>query len=132
LVGIALAFLFPAKLNIFGLGDEVAKGLGLKVEQTRLFFVIIASLLAGSSVSVVGLISFVGLIVPHISRMLVGSDYRYLFPTSALVGALLLMLCDTLARMLFDPVEIPVGIILSFLGAPFFLYLLRNKKNNVI
>jgi iron complex transport system permease protein len=132
LIGIVLAFLFPAKLNILGLGDEVAKGLGLKVEQTRFFFIIIASLLAGSSVSVVGLISFVGLIVPHISRMLVGSDYRYLFPTTALVGALLLMLCDTLARMLFDPVEIPVGIILSFLGAPFFLYLLRKKKNNII
>lgn len=131
LIGIFLTLLYPTRLNILGLGDEAAKGLGLNVERTRLSFVVAASVLAGSSVSVVGLISFVGLIVPHIARLLVGSDYKYLFPATALMGALLLMICDTLARLLFDPVEIPVGIILSFLGAPFFLYLLRNKKNSM-
>ena len=125
-VGFILVNLFAKRLNILMLGDEIAVSLGLRVERTRMIFIAISSLLAASAVSVAGLLGFVGLIVPHITRMLIGSDYRYLFPASALMGAALLMICDIIARMLMDPVEIPVGIIMAMLGAPFFLYLLRG------
>ncbi len=127
-LGIILSFLFPSKLNILMLGDEIATGLGLHVERTRIMFIVFAALLAASAVSVVGLLGFVGLIVPHIARLVIGSDYRYLFPATAVLGALVVMLCDTIARLVLDPVEIPVGIIMSLLGAPFFLYLLRERR----
>lgn len=126
-LGVFLTLLFPQRLNILMLGDDIATGLGLNVERTRLIFIMFASLLAASAVSVAGLLGFVGLIVPHIARLIIGSDYRFLFPATLLLGASVVMLCDTLARMLFDPIEIPVGIIMAALGAPFFLYLLRNK-----
>ena len=127
-LGIVLTILFPKRLNILMLGDEIATGLGLRVEKTRLMFIVFASLLAASAVSVVGLLGFVGLIVPHTARLIIGSDYRYLFPATAILGASTVMLCDTVARLVFDPVEIPVGIVMSILGAPFFLYLLRERR----
>lgn len=127
-IGLMILLFIPNKLNILMLGDEVATGLGLNVERTRFLFIIIASLLAGSAVSVVGLLGFVGLIVPHMVRMFIGSDYIYLFPGTMFFGASIVMLCDTLARTLFAPMEIPVGVIMSAFGAPFFLYLLRKKK----
>lgn len=127
--GIALVLFIPNKLNIIMLGDEVATGLGINVEKTRFFFIIISSLLAGAAVSVVGLLGFVGLIVPHTTRIFIGSDYRYLFPATIFTGSTIVLLCDTLARTLFSPIEIPVGIIMSALGAPFFLYLLRRKRD---
>lgn len=129
LLGIIVAQIFPNRLNILMLGDEVATGVGLHVERTRMLFIAIAALLAGSAVSVVGLLGFVGLIVPHTARMIIGSDYRYLFPASAILGATVVMLCDTLARLILDPIEIPVGIIMALLGAPFFLYLLRERRS---
>ncbi len=129
IIGIVLTLLFPKKLNILMLGDEIAIGLGLNVERTRMIFIAIASLLAASAVSVVGLLGFVGLIVPHAARLIIGSDYRYLFPATAILGATIVVLCDTVARLIFDPVEIPVGIVMSLLGAPFFLYLLRERKS---
>ncbi len=127
-VGIILLLLMPNKLNILMMGDEVATSLGLNVERTRFVFIVISSLLAGSAVSVVGLLGFVGLIVPHMTRLFIGSDYRYLLPSVIFTGAAMVMLCDTLARVMFAPMEIPVGIIMSALGAPFFLYLLRRKR----
>ncbi len=126
-LGIVVTFLLPHKLNILTLGDEIATGLGINVERTRLMFIMLASLLAASAVSVVGLLGFVGLIVPHTARLLIGSDYRFLFPATAILGAAVVMVCDTIARILFDPVEVPVGIIMALLGAPFFLYLLRER-----
>jgi len=129
LFGILLAFILSNKLNILMLGDEIAVSLGLKVERMRLTFIAIAALIAANAVSMVGLLGFVGLIVPHIARMIIGSDYRFLFPASALMGVSLLVLCDTLARTIMDPIEIPVGIIMALLGAPFFLYLLRGGLN---
>ncbi len=126
LAGLTLVSLHAKQLNILMLGDEVATGLGLRVERTRMILIAVASLLAASAVSVVGLLGFVGLIVPHIVRIIIGSDYRYLIPASALFGAALVMACDIVARVAFDPVEIPVGIIMAALGAPFFLYLLRR------
>ncbi len=128
IIGLISSFFLPSKLNILALGDEVATGLGLNVEKTRLTFIILSSLLAGSAVSIVGLLGFIGLIVPHMARLLLGSDYRYLFPGTILLGASTLMICDTLSRVLFAPMEIPVGIIMSIIGGPFFLYILRQKE----
>lgn len=129
ILGTILVLLLPTKLNVLMLGDEIATGLGLNVERTRFIFIILSSLLAGAAVSVVGLLGFVGLMVPHIARLFIGSDYRYLFPGAIFLGGTVVMLCDTVARVLFSPMEIPVGIIMSALGAPFFLFLLRKKKN---
>lgn len=126
-LGVVFVLMLPQKLNILMLGDEVATGLGLNVERTRFVFIVISSILAGSAVSVVGLLGFVGLIVPHIARLLIGSDYRYLFPATILLGASILLICDTLSRVLFQPFEIPVGIIMSVLGVPFFLCLLKER-----
>lgn len=128
IIGILFVLFMPNKLNILMLGDEVATGLGVSVERARFIFIILSSLLAGSAVSVVGLLGFVGLIVPHMTRLFIGSDYRYLFSGTIFLGASIVMICDTLSRILFAPAEIPVGIIMSALGAPFFLYLLRNKE----
>ncbi len=128
IIGVLVALMLSSKLNILVLGDEVATGLGINVERTRFIFIIISSLLAGSVVSVVGLLGFVGLIVPHIARLIIGSDYRFLFPGAILLGGIVLLLCDLASRVIFAPVEIPVGIIMSILGAPFFLYLLRSKE----
>ena len=120
------AFLGAKHLNILQLGDEIAKGLGLRVELTRIVMTAIAAMLAASSVSVVGLLGFVGLIVPHAARLILGSDYRFLLPGAAVLGAAVVMLSDTFARTIFSPVEIPVGIVMAVLGVPFFLYLLRR------
>jgi iron complex transport system permease protein len=127
LLGFVLVNLMARRLNILMLGDETAGSLGLHVERTRLYFIALAALLAASAVSVAGLLGFVGLIVPHMTRLIIGSDYRFLLPAGALFGAALVMICDTLARVTLDPVEVPVGIIMALLGAPFFLFLLRSR-----
>ena len=127
LAGIFLCLFLPSKMNILMLGDEVANSLGVRTESFRLFLITVSSLLAGAAVSVAGLISFVGLIVPHIARLLVGSDYKYLFPASIALGSMLVILCDLIGRMVLPVGEISVSVVLSFVGAPFFLYLLRTK-----
>ena len=126
ITGVVIALLFSQKMNILILGDDVARGLGLNVELTRLGFTALASLLAASAVSVVGLLGFVGLIVPHSIRLLIGNDYRYMIPGAALLGAALVMLSDTFARTILSPTEIPVGIVMAVIGVPFFLFLLRR------
>lgn len=125
-VGTVLALVFSQRLNILVLGDDTARGLGLNVEAVRLGLTALAALLAASAVSVVGLLGFVGLIVPHAVRLMIGNNYKYLFPGSALLGAVVVMLSDTFARTAFSPAEIPVGVVMAVLGAPFFLYLLRR------
>ncbi|WP_156032854.1 iron ABC transporter permease [Selenomonas sp. FC4001] len=127
LICAVLALLAARHLNILQLGDELAKGLGLRVGLTRIMLSALAALLAASAVSVVGLLGFVGLIVPHTARLLVGSDYRVLLPATLLLGAGTVTFCDTIARTIVAPVELPVGIIMAVLGAPFFLYLLRRE-----
>lgn len=127
ILGLLLVMWAANHLNILQLGDEMATGLGVHVQHTRIFLTATAALLAASAVSVVGLLGFVGLIVPHTVRLLIGSDYRILLPGTALLGAALLMFSDTFARTVLSPVELPVGIIMAFLGAPFFLYLLRRE-----
>lgn len=126
-VGLILAVLSSHYLNILQLGDDMAKGLGVHVEITRIVLTAIAALLAASAVSVVGLLGFVGLVIPHISRLILGSDYRYLVPGAAILGVAIVTLSDTFARVVFAPVELPVGIIMAFIGAPFFLFLLRRE-----
>ena len=127
LVGFILALLGAQYLNILQLGDEMASGLGINVEAVRIALTAVAALLAASAVSVVGLLGFVGLIVPHAARLLIGSDYRFLLPASALLGIGVVTLSDTFARVIFSPIELPVGIIMAFIGAPFFLFLLRRE-----
>ncbi|HHX04080.1 MAG TPA: iron ABC transporter permease [Tissierellia bacterium] len=127
LVSLFITLFFSQKMNILMLGDELATGLGLQVERVRRTLIVLSSLLAGSAVSAVGLLGFVGLIVPHMARLFVGNDHRWLFPTSIFLGSLTLMACDLIARMIFAPVEVPVGVIMSILGGPFFLFILRRQ-----
>ncbi|GAA0356912.1 FecCD family ABC transporter permease [Bacillus horti] len=115
-------------LNILNMGDEVAKGLGVHVERQRLGLLAIAIMLASACVAVGGGISFVGLVAPHITRRLIGPKHEHLLPVSALIGALLLMIADILARQLLTTNEMPTGIIVSLVGAPYFLYLLATSK----
>lgn len=126
--GILVCAFLPTRMNILMLGDETANSLGLKTERFRFLLIAVSSLLAGAAISVAGLISFVGLIVPHIARIMVGSNYKYLFPASVFLGFLLVVVCDTVGRVILPPGEVPVSIILSFIGAPFFLVLLRTRK----
>jgi len=127
-IAFVIAFILSYDMNILALGDETSKSLGLKVSQIRFTFLILAAVLAGSAISFTGLLGFVGLIIPHLSRLFVGYDNRILLPVSALLGSIFTLLCDLLARTLFAPYEIPVGIVLSFLGGPFFIYLLFKGK----
>lgn len=126
IAGFIVLMLMSEKLNILILGDDIARGLGLNVEAVRLGLTAIACMLAASSVSVVGLLGFVGLIIPHSVRLIIGNDYKYLIPGSAFLGSAVVILSDTFARTAFSPVEIPVGIVMAVLGGPFFLYLLRK------
>jgi len=114
------------KLNILSMGDEEAKTLGVNPESYKAVFIIIATLITAISVSAVGVIAWVGLMMPHAARMILGPDHRFMLPAAALLGAIYLVLCDTLARTLTSA-EIPVGILTSLIGAPYLLYLIRSK-----
>lgn len=114
-------------LNILALGDDVARGLGMRVERTRLLLVVVAAVLTGSAVAVSGLLAFIGLVVPHAARLIAGNDYRIVTPLSAILGAMLLVLADTLARVALAPTELPVGIVTAVVGAPAFLLLVRTR-----
>jgi iron complex transport system permease protein len=131
LAGVTAAVLLSPQVNLLMLGDEVSKNLGLSIEVSRILVIITASILAGSAVSVAGTIGFLGLVAPHASRMLIGNDNRYLIVLSGLFGGLLLVVADTFARTLFSPLEIPVGIITAALGAPFFLFLLYQRRSSL-
>lgn len=126
-IGIIGTLCLYRRLNALQLGDDVARTLGVHVDRTRTMLIALAALLAASAVSVAGLLGFVGLIVPHVMRLVVGSDFEPLLPCSALFGAILVASADIAARTLFSPMEVPVGIFMSFIGAPFFLYLLKRR-----
>ncbi len=128
LIGVAAAFLLSNELDVLSMGETTAHGLGLPVRRCRALLLALAALLAGASVSFCGLLGFVGLIVPHLSRTLIGAESRWLVPMSALCGGALVALCDLAARLLFAPYELPAGIFLAFLGAPFFLVLLIRQR----
>ncbi len=128
LILIPIAYAKSRALNSLNLGDIPATGLGVAIEKERLILLAVAVGLAGASVSVSGGIGFVGLIAPHLARQLVGARYQYLIPTAALVGAFLLITADTIGRWILMPAEIPAGIVVSVIGAPYFLYLLAKSK----
>ena len=110
------------------LGEENAKGLGLNTSAMQMIFLLLSALLAGAAVSVCGLLSFVGLLVPHAVRRIATPESKHLIPLCALFGAGFVSLCDTLARVVFAPYELPVGIIMAFLGAPFFVFILIKGR----
>lgn len=119
---------FSRQLNLLSLGEAQAAHGGVHVERTKLIVLTVSTLLTAAAVSVTGVVGFVGLIVPHLVRLLVGPDYRLIVPLSAIAGAIYMLWADTLARMLLSPTEIPLGVITAFLGAPFFAYLLYKHK----
>ena len=130
-VGLILAYCFFKDLNAFALGEEGALHLGVDTEMTKKVLFLIASILTGMSVSVAGVIGFVGLVIPHFMRIYVGSDHRILLIASYFAGASFLILCDTLARTLISPLELPVGVITGIVGGIIFIYaLLRKSKGN--
>ena len=121
---------FHTELELFSLGEEKAKTLGLSISWYRLLFLTLAAALAGASISFAGLLGFIGLLIPHMARMLIGTETKAYLIGSGLLGSILLLLCDFAARTLFAPYEIQVGIILSFIGAPFFLWLLIQRRGS--
>jgi iron complex transport system permease protein len=127
LLGAAVLIRHAQNLNLLAAGEEGALTLGVEVERVRRAVFLAASLLIGAAVSVSGMINFVGLIVPHLLRLLIGPDLRLLLPASFLGGAVFLMWADTLARTAFAPSELPVGVVTALLGGPFFLMLLRRS-----
>ena len=124
IIAFAVLLTLVNELDVISLGDENAKGLGLNVGAMRFVFLTLSAFLAGAAVSICGLLSFVGLLVPHTVRRIATSEAKHLLPLSALIGGGFVALCDTLSRTVFAPYEIPVGIIMAFLGAPFFIYVL--------
>ncbi|RDB34256.1 iron ABC transporter permease [Exiguobacterium sp. RIT594] len=131
IIGLILALSLAKSLAIFQLGQDVAVGLGQNITRIRMLAAVAVVLLAGVTVAVAGAIGFIGLMVPHIVRRLVGEDYRYVLPVSALCGGLLLTSADVLARFIAYPYESPVGIVTALLGAPFFLYLAKRQTKGV-
>src|SRR6266516_3630937 len=128
LVSMVFALMLSTVLDAFGLGEESAAYLGLHVERYKLLIIIVGSLLTAAAVSISGLIAFVGLVTPHAMRLLLGPRHRLLLPASALGGAIFLTLADLLARVVIAPAVVPVGVFTALVGAPFFLFLLRNSK----
>ena len=128
---VVLAIIFvcfiPNKLNILMLGDETANSLGLHTQVFRFFLIIVSSILAASAIAFGGMIGFVGLIIPHIARILVGTNYKYITIASIFLGFTLMIISDTIGRVILPNSEVPVSIILSFIGVPFFIFLLRRK-----
>ncbi|MCW4022069.1 MAG: iron chelate uptake ABC transporter family permease subunit [Candidatus Bathyarchaeota archaeon] len=127
-LGIFVSYLYSRDLNILALGEDQAQHLGVEIEKVKKVLLISGALMTAAAVSISGLIGFVGLIIPHLTRVLIGPDHRILLPTSALVGASFLMLCDGISRVIMGSGEAPVGIITAVAGAPFFIYLLRRKR----
>lgn len=126
--GIIVSRFLAYSLNAFSLGEEGAAYLGIDVEQDKRFILALGSLLTAASVSISGLVGFVGLVMPHAVRLSLGPDHRLLLPASALAGATFVVIADLVARTILAPVEIPVGVITAIIGAPFFLYLLRRSR----
>ncbi|MBD2355460.1 iron ABC transporter permease [Tolypothrix sp. FACHB-123] len=129
IVFVPMALILARHLNALNLGDDVAKGLGTRVEWQRGLLVLVGVGLAGAAVATAGMIGFVGLIAPHLGRQLVGTNHQGLIPTSALLGGMLVVAADFFGRTIFAPIEIPCGVVTAAIGAPYFLYLLiRNRK----
>jgi len=127
-VFIPLSLLLAKELNVQSLGEDIARGLGSRLQLSRMILLFYSVALAGAAVGVAGTISFIGLMAPHIARMLVGNSYKLIIPVSALIGAIILLLADLAGRMLFQPLDVPAGVFTAGIGAPFFMYLLFKRK----
>lgn len=119
---------FAWDFNLLAAGEETARSSGVNVERVRIAGIVLASLVTAGAICFTGVIGFIGLVSPHISRMIIGGDHRFLLPASALVGAIIVLAADTLGRTVWAPQVIPIGIVTSFIGVPFFLYLLMRRK----
>jgi iron complex transport system permease protein len=127
LIGVIVLNIFALRINILSLGDYTADSMGIDVQRTRKILFVLSSLLVGIVVAFTGIIGFVGLIIPHICRMIIGPDNRHLLTLSGILGAAFLVFCDTIARSILV-IELPVGVITAIFGAPFFVYLLRKNR----
>jgi iron complex transport system permease protein len=127
-LGVALTYFFTRDLNILSMGDDTAQHLGVNTERVRQFLLVIASMMTAAAVAISGVIGFVGLIIPHMTRLVIGPDHRILLPAAAIVGAMFLVICDAVARVATGASELPVGVITALVGTPFFIYLLRRRK----
>ncbi|GBF78403.1 iron ABC transporter [Paenibacillus sp. 598K] len=130
-IGLPLLVYYARQLNLLAMGERHAAHLGMRVERTKLTVLVLSTLLTAAAVSVSGVVGFVGLVVPHIVRLLVGPDYRLIVPLSAIGGGIYVLWADTLARTLTSPKEIQLGIVTALIGAPFFAYLLKRRKSLV-
>jgi iron complex transport system permease protein len=130
--GLAGIYFFSKDLNLMLLGEEQAAHLGLDSEKTKKLLLVLATLITAGAVSISGIIGFIGLIVPLTMRILVGPDHRILIPSSTLLGAIVLVVCDTISRSIVRPTELPVGIFTSIIGCPFFIYLLKGKSGRKV
>lgn len=129
-IGLPVLFYYSQPLNLFVLGERHAAHLGVKVERTKLIVLIAATLLTAAAVSVSGVIGFVGLVIPHVIRLVVGPDYRLITPLSAIGGGIFMLWADTLARTALSPRELPLGVVTALIGAPFFAYLLNRRMKD--
>ena len=127
-IGIISIFILSQDLNAISIGEEEAVHLGIEIEKIKKILFLVTSLITGAIVSVSGMIGFVGLIIPHMMRIAVGPNHKILIPSACLAGAAFLVLCDAVSRSLFPPVEIPIGVITSLIGAPIFIILLKRKQ----
>lgn len=130
-LGLGLAALVAHKVNLLLLGDAVAAGLGMRVEVARVALVAVAIALAASAVAITGTIAFIGLVIPHLVRLLVGADHRVVIPLSAIIGAFLLLVADDVARTVIPTLELPAGLLTALLGAPYFIYLIMRSKTRI-
>ena len=134
IIGTVAAYFYARDLNLLAMGEDTAQHLGVNVERAKLVLLVLASLITGAAVSISGLIGFVGLMIPHATRLVIGPDHRILLPTSTIIGAIFLVICDDIARVVATPfastLELPVGIITMLFGAPFFILLFKKKKQS--
>jgi ABC-type Fe3+-siderophore transport system permease subunit len=130
-IGIASALVVSHKVNLLLLGDNVAAGLGMRIERARIVLVAIAVALAASAVSISGTVAFIGLVIPHFVRLLIGADHRLVLPLSAIAGAVLLLVADDIARTVVPSLEIPAGLLTALIGAPYFIYLIMRSKTRI-
>lgn len=131
IAGIAAALFVAHKVNLLLLGDHVAAGLGMRIERARIGLVAIAVALAASAVSITGTVAFIGLVIPHLVRLLVGADHRLVIPLSAIAGAALFIIADDLARTVIPSLEIPAGLLTALIGAPYFIFLIMRSKTRI-
>ncbi|MBN1165920.1 MAG: iron chelate uptake ABC transporter family permease subunit [Methanospirillaceae archaeon] len=129
--GILVVIYYARSLNVLMFGEESARYLGIDTEKLKKILLVVSAIMTGAAVAVSGVIGFVGLIIPHITRLIVGPDHRILLPVTSLAGALFLVIADIVARTAIAPAELPIGVITAMCGAPFFLYLLRKKRGEL-